>query len=377
MIRIGILMALDSPWAREAALRLAECGLQVHVIAFSSQPKASYLDALNGYAEKSAASLREHSVAVHILKTRLRNDLRYVTCGRGLYSICKQYDIDELLLLGGGGFAMTAFFSRFRPYTLYTVGSDVLLTRGLRQIINRITYRAAKLIFANGHYLSERTKVLALRSDVRSLCLGIDTNRFTPPDNSPSSINILCTRGFSVIYNNEYLLEGLAELGDLVPYDTVVYTAGGSGLAQARAKAEALPANITKRISFLGGVSDDEMLTHLQRASVYVSLSRSDGTSISLLEALACGLFPVVSDIPQNREWIDPRLQNGLLVPLDRPKELAKALERALLDRDLREKAAAINRQIILDRADARKNMANLAFHLEKIVGIKTRNREE
>ena len=371
MTRIGILMAMGSPWAREAALRLAECGIEVHAIDFSLQPKASYLDALTGYAEKSVALLRENSVTVHLLKTQLRSDLRYVACGRELHAICKQNGISVLLLLGGGGFATAAYFSRFRPYAVYAVGSDVLLCKGLRRTMNRITYRAATLIFANGHYLGERTKILARRGDVRTLCLGIDTIRFTPTKNPPSCISILCNRGFSSVYNNEYLLDGLAELGNHVHYDEVLYASAGPRLAQARAKAATLPTNVAQRIHFLGGVSDKEMLASLHRASVYVSLSRSDGTSISLLEALACGLFPVLSDIPQHREWIDPKLQNGLLVPLDRPKELAKALERALMDRTLRERASTINRQIILDRADARKTLANLALHLKEIASIK------
>lgn len=363
-------MAMDSPWAREITLRLAECGMQIHAIAFAQQPKASYLNALTGYTEKTAACFREHSVAVHLLQTHFRSDFRYVACGRTLHAIVRQCGIDVLLLLGGGGFATAAFFSRFRPYVLYAVGSDVLLARGLRRIINRITYRAAELIYSNGHYLGERAKDLTWRSDVRSLCLGIDTDRFVPPVISPSSMSILCNRGFDAVYNNEYLLEGLAELGDHVLFDEAVYTAAGPGLSLARVKAATLRADVARRIHFLGGVSDEEMLARLHRSSVYVSLSRSDGTSISLLEALSCGVFPVVSDIPQNREWINPILQNGILVPLDRPKELAKALERALTDRKLRENATRVNRQIIVERADARKNMAILAKALKETVRI-------
>ena len=355
-------------------LRLAEFGIQVHAIAFSHQPKASYLDALTGYAEKTALSLRERAVDVHLLHTPLRSDLRYFACGRDLRTVCIRSGIDILLLLGGGGFATTAYVSQFRPYVLYTVGSDVLLARGLRRIINRITYRAAALIFANGHYLGERTKSLTARHDVRSLCLGIDTDRFAPQDHSRDGMTILCNRGFDAVYNNEYLLDGLAELGDRAPYDEVVYTAAGPRLSQARTRAAALPVNVACRIRFLGGVSDEEMLRRLHGAQVYVSLSRSDGTSISLLEALACGLFPVVSDIPQNREWIDPVLKNGILVPLDRPTELAKALERALTDRTLRENAARTNRQIILNRGDARKNMAVLLEALQKITAVRRKH---
>jgi glycosyltransferase involved in cell wall biosynthesis len=110
------------------------------------------------------------------------------------------------------------------------------------------------------------------------------------------------------------------------------------------------------------------MLANLQDSSVYVSLSRSDGTSISLLEALSCGLFPILSDIPQNREWIDPSLENGILVPLDRPVELAAALRRAVTDASLRERAAVVNRRLIEERADARRNMTTLASRLQEMV---------
>jgi glycosyltransferase involved in cell wall biosynthesis len=370
-MRIGILMALGSPWSREAVIRIAEWGLEVHAIAFSPRRHLNYLSMLDGYDENSINILKEHSVPVHLLKTDLTSGLKNIICGLELRNICKKHNVNLLLLLGGGGFALTAFLSFIRPYVLYTVGSDVLLNKGFRQIVNRITYRKAKLVIANGDFLGEKTKEFIGRRNVYPLYLGIDTNRFTPTSDPPKRMSILCNRSFGEIYNNEYLLDGLYELGETDLYDEVVFTAGGPKLSSAKAKTVTLGPDIIKKIQFLGGISDQEMFVRLHCASVYVSLSRSDGTSISLLEALACGLFPVLSDIPQNREWIDPKLQNGLLVPLDRPKELAEALKRALTDQGLRLHAAEINRQLILDRADAKKNMATLAFKLKNLTKSK------
>src|SRR4029079_13645664 len=77
------------------------------------------------------------------------------------------------------------------------------------------------------------------------------------------------------------------------------------------------------------------------RAEVYVSASRSDSTSQSLLEAMAAGALPVVSDIPGNREWVtDGERANAgdrrglvglaqLFAPGD-AQGLADAVERAL-----------------------------------------------
>jgi glycosyltransferase involved in cell wall biosynthesis len=57
----------------------------------------------------------------------------------------------------------------------------------------------------------------------------------------------------------------------------------------------------------------------LSQTDIYVSTSLYDGTSVSLLEAMGSGAFPIVTDIPSNREWISPG-QNGFLVSVNGEK---------------------------------------------------------
>jgi glycosyltransferase involved in cell wall biosynthesis len=87
-----------------------------------------------------------------------------------------------------------------------------------------------------------------------------------------------------------------------------------------------------------------------------VSPSTHDGTPNSLLEAMACGVFPICGDLESIREWIDHE-ENGLLIDPNDPKSLADAIVRALKDSALRNRAAKLNAQIIADRADYGKNM--------------------
>ncbi len=103
-------------------------------------------------------------------------------------------------------------------------------------------------------------------------------------------------------------------------------------------------------------------------AHIYTSISRYDGTSISLLEALSCGLYPILSDIPQNREWIDPQARNGMLVPLDQPAEYARRIAEAIQDLAHRKSMASFNRALILTQADGRKTMNYVASRLEEAV---------
>jgi glycosyltransferase involved in cell wall biosynthesis len=86
-----------------------------------------------------------------------------------------------------------------------------------------------------------------------------------------------------------------------------------------------------------------------------VSVPSSDGTSVTLLEAMAAGAYPVVSDIVSNGEWIDR--SGGELVPVGNVPELAAAIVRGLTQSDRRERAATRNLDIVRSRGLWEQNM--------------------
>ncbi len=110
---------------------------------------------------------------------------------------------------------------------------------------------------------------------------------------------------------------------------------------------------IVGQVRLLPFLSQVELWELFLRAAVTVSVSQHDGTPNSLLEAMACGCFPVAGDIESLREWITPGL-NGLLCPPDDPAALAEAILQSLESEALRARAARVNREIILERAGRR-----------------------
>jgi len=86
----------------------------------------------------------------------------------------------------------------------------------------------------------------------------------------------------------------------------------------------------------------------LGKAAVYVSVPSSEGTSVTLLEAMAAGAYPVVSDLPSNREWVGD--EGGAVVPVRLVAPLAQALVAALLDPNRRAAAATHNWKVIEER---------------------------
>jgi starch synthase len=79
------------------------------------------------------------------------------------------------------------------------------------------------------------------------------------------------------------------------------------------------------------------MRRHLSAADLYVLASRAEGFPVAPLEAMACGLPIVASDIPSMRHILpDGRTSGGIIVPPEDPRALADALESLLDDPDLR-----------------------------------------
>ena len=369
-MKLAVLMTLSSPWSREAAARLANCGHQVHVIDFCVRDPEAYLSCQDVFQAGDIQKFRRSVADVHILQSRFSSHLRYVTAARALNRTLRRIGADLLVTFYGGGFATIAYLSGFRPYVVYVVGSDVLLGGRAKRILASIALASARAVFVNGQYLSTMTKKLTGDTNTECLYLGTDTEMFTPDSAQTSPIRIVCTRGFSTVYNNEYLIRALAEMPSLPQaYDyEVVFTSLGPLLERVRALAdEVLPIECRRKVKFLGGVDRGQIRNTLRESHIFVSLSRSDGASISLMEGLSCGLFPILSDIPANREWISADGKNGTLVPLDQPEVLASALIRAISNDELRAQAANYNRRMILERADSRKNMIFLAAQLEQL----------
>src|SRR5262249_18855144 len=132
-------------------------------------------------------------------------------------------------------------------------------------------------------------------------------------------------------------------------------------------KRQAFELGIGEQVTFLGGYRQSELPGLLENADVYVSAKPTDDASVSLLEAMASGVFPVVTDIAGNREWLSGT-GDGLLFPRREAPALAAALRIAIENSQLRHAAVDLNRQKIWRHGDRHKNLVTLASVYEELI---------
>ena len=109
----------------------------------------------------------------------------------------------------------------------------------------------------------------------------------------------------------------------------------------------------------MGRLDATSLASWLSRAEIYVSASRSDSTSVTLLEAMASGAVPVVTDLEGNREWVDEGA-GARLFRVGDAAGLTRALDAVLSDPAWAEEARRRNRRVVEERADRSRNLAEI-----------------
>lgn len=123
----------------------------------------------------------------------------------------------------------------------------------------------------------------------------------------------------------DLLMRAFAKVRETTPCKLIIM---GEGAERPRLEALARELSITDDVSLTGFVGNPYAM--MSRASVFAMSSRSEGFSLVLLEALACGVPVVATDCPSGPSEILEKGRHGLLVPIDDPETLAAGILAAL-----------------------------------------------
>ena len=113
---------------------------------------------------------------------------------------------------------------------------------------------------------------------------------------------ILCNRTWAPIYGVDVLAKAFVAAVDENP-DLRLLLVGDGPEAAAIHK---ILSPVDARVHYPGRLEYADLPGMYAASDLFISPSHSDGSSISLLEAMACGRPVLVSDIPGNREWVAP-----------------------------------------------------------------------
>jgi glycosyltransferase involved in cell wall biosynthesis len=177
---------------------------------------------------------------------------------------------------------------------------------------------------------------------------GIQLDMFYPAKTEPAEITIINPRGVRAYVRNDTFFQAIPLVLESYPQARFVCPAM-EGEAMALRWINKL--EIADSVSLLPRQARSQMAALFREAQVVVSPTTHDGTPNTLLEAMACGCYPVAGDIESLREWITPGVNGALAAPND-PHAFAGAIIEALANPELRRATAQRNVRLIAERAE-------------------------
>jgi glycosyltransferase involved in cell wall biosynthesis len=195
---------------------------------------------------------------------------------------------------------------------------------------------------------------------------GVDMSIFYPgpPQDEQGIFTIINPRGFRAYVRNDTFFRSIPILVNEVENLRFICPAM-EGEAEAMKWVETL--DIGRYVKLLPHQTPEEMAGLFRQSQITTSITTHDGTPNSLLEAMACGCFPIVGDIHSLREWISQD-ENGILVDPGDALQLADEILRAARDVSLRAKAHKLNLKLVEERAEYQKRMADVEKFYRMIV---------
>ena len=228
-----------------------------------------------------------------------------------------------------------------------------------RPFLRAVLRRAVRIIVSSAALAHHAVELQAFRDKCVVVPFGVDTQRLVASDEVRARVEVLRARhhtpillfvGRFVAYKGvDVLLRALDGIGA-----TTLLV--GEGPLRSRLEAQTRELGLS-RVHFLGEVSDTELTALYHAADLFVlpSVTRQETFGVVQLEAMACGVPVVSTNLPSGVPWVNQHDKTGLVVPPGDVDALRRALHALLTDRPRREALgryaqARVNREFTLTR---------------------------
>jgi glycosyltransferase involved in cell wall biosynthesis len=345
-------------------------GRSVHTVRYQAELRHQGIDV-------TLASLeRGDTVDVQLKKKSVSNSLNYFFSNREIKQLVRKLAPDAVNAHFASGYGFSTALSgvwKKTPVFLHCLGSDILISpaksiahkRRVRHALSKASH-----IFVDSNYLAEKVREIFPVRHIDVIPWGVEGSFLRSFEKRRSRGFAFCSppkvvvpRPQGKVYNNAFIIESLKDLinnreisltfldygDDLERFKTIVGKHCPNGL-----------------IEFYRFKPRDEYIDYISGFDIYLSASLSDSSPVSLIEAMAAGLLPIVGDIPGVREWIDR--ESGILFDPKESGTLIGAFRQALHPEIDLERILTSNHARVKERAVFAENVKRTIGIFQKVI---------
>jgi glycosyltransferase involved in cell wall biosynthesis len=293
--------------------------------------------------------------------------LKYLKALSKIKNIIKEFKPDIVHSHYASSYGLLGALSGFVPFILSVWGADVFSFPDksfLHKLILEYNLKKADKILSTSHVMAKETQ-LYTDKNIEVTPFGIDMEQFKPMEVQSVfdqyDIVIGTVKTLEEKYGIEYLIKAFKILSDKYPELPLKLLIVGGGSLDKELKQLTKDLNIDNKTVFTGNVPFAEVPKYHNMLSVSVSVSVLDSESfgVAILEASSCAKPVVVANVGGLPEVVEDGV-SGFVVPPRDEKETAKAIEKLILDKELRIKIGNNGRERVRELYDWNNNVKQM-----------------
>ncbi len=284
-MKILMLSDIDSAHSANWANGLAASGVEVSLCGFYSKPES--LQRYNLNVELFAASR----------KAGVWSKTDFVAIVPWVKKIYDRVKPDVVHAHYASSYGLLARKLEHPKSIVSVWGSDVYSFPNSGNIAKNVlssNLNFASLVLSTSNDMATRTRELT-SSTVHVVPFGVDTTLFFPKREEVTEMRIGTVKALEDTYGIDRLIEVFAILKKSIPQATLHIAGEGSQEGALRDLTSSL--GVTEHVSFYGAIANDEVPAFLNKLNLFMALSRAESFGVSVIEAAACGVPAIVSNV--------------------------------------------------------------------------------
>jgi len=236
-----------------------------------------------------------------------------------------------------------------KPYIVSLRGSDVpfynqrfkILDKLFFKNLSKVIWRKAKIVVTNSEGLKGLAQKTTLNQKIEVIYNGVNVKEFKPSKNKKTNkkLRIICVARLIKRKGISYLLKALEGLKN----KDFVLIIIGDGKEKENLENLAKNLKIKKKVKFLDSIPHQKIVKYYQENELFVLPSLNEGMSNTILEAMACGLPIITTNVGGAKELVK---NNGFIVKPRSSSQIKKAILEYLNNKDLIKIHSQASRQI-------------------------------
>ena len=252
-----------------------------------------------------------------VLDFSIRNPIRAWRTAKRIREILLSFQPDVFHVHQANSFAFLSFWCTGGlkiPRILTAWGSDVLLLpkqNFLMKLMVTYSLRVADGLTADANFVADEIHHLLQNKNKEVLIANFGIQLEIKSE--PKQNIIYSNRLHKKLYRVDHIIKAFHKFVNQPGNESWLLVIAATGEESESLLKLVDQLGISNQVEFVGWIDKETNASYYAKAKIFISIPESDATSISLLEAMASGCFPVLSDLPANKQWVK-HLENGYIV---------------------------------------------------------------